>query len=281
MVAYEDLVVALTNWRINQGLPTGAEAFAAFESGSVDLALPVADPVELNADEMLAIEDDGAIEEVLDEGAYEAVVADDGSELESLESFVDEEASPAFEAHAGEAHVGEAHAESLDYGEETAYGERPDMDGAPVPAPLEAGEAIEELAPEPLEAPPAVEMAAEDAGVEEFSEVDANEIQGEEISIDAAGADEVIEEALDIEEEVDASAVAEEFAVGEPIEIDALDADALAIEEEVDADDFEAVEVDAGDFEVDEVSTKLGDESGEQTVMGIGVDQIVPPDEKG
>tara|TARA_R110002073_G_scaffold218689_1_gene378958 strand:- start:117770 stop:118630 length:861 start_codon:yes stop_codon:yes gene_type:complete len=286
MVAYEDLVVALTNWRINQGLPTGADAFAAFESGSVDLALPVADPVELNpvelnpvelnpvelnADEVLAIDDDSGIEEVLDEG-YEAIAEDEGveiesAEIESAESFIDEQAGEAIEAQA----------ESLDYGEETAYGEMPDMDGTPpMPAPLEAGEAIEELAAEQLEPAPAVEMSADDALVEEFSEIDANEIQAEEIAIDAAGADEVIEDALDIEE-VDASAVAEEYAVGEPVEV----ADALAIEEEVDADDFEAVEVDAEDFEVDEVPTKFGGENGEQTVMGIGVDQIVAPDEEG
>lgn len=48
MIAYEDLVVALHNWRLNQGMPTAAVSFLEQESsGSVDLELPVADPMTI------------------------------------------------------------------------------------------------------------------------------------------------------------------------------------------------------------------------------------------
>ncbi len=252
MVAYEDLVVALTNWRINQGLPTGADAFAAFETGSVDLALPVADPVELNTGEVLAIEDDGAIEEVSEE-SYEAIAEevaaiDPRTEPESLESFADDE-----------------QAVSLDYGEETAYGEVPDMGEADAVAPQDiAAEAVEEA---PMEATDAAEVSYEADPSEELAE----EAQGE-VAMDASAEEEIAADAMDIEEEV----------VDSDPQVEAEMADELpVVEEEVNADDFDAIEVDANEFEAEEVPVDLGaeKEGSEATVMGLGVDQIVPPDE--
>ena len=47
MIAYEDLVVALANWRANQGLSSSSIDFLSPATGSVDLALPVSDPIEM------------------------------------------------------------------------------------------------------------------------------------------------------------------------------------------------------------------------------------------
>ncbi len=89
MVAYEELVVALTNWRINQGLPTGEDAFAALDTGSVDLELPVADPVEPSSEEVLAIEDYEGIEEIDDIDSI-VMEQDPGTVPETLEALADE-----------------------------------------------------------------------------------------------------------------------------------------------------------------------------------------------
>ena len=262
MVAYEDLVVALTNWRINQGLPTGADAFAAFETGSVDLALPVVDPVELNTGEVLAIDDDAGIEEVLEEdGSFEEVVAaDPGTEPESLASFADDEVV--------------MESVNLDYGEETAYGEMPDMNEMAEPPALEAVEASEApqddvvLEAEPVEEAPIEEAPIEEAPIEEAVE---------EVALDAAS-EEFAADEMDIAEEVDADG----FEAVEEVAVADEGADvALGLEEDVNAEGFEAVEVDADDFEADEIPTKFGDDhESEATVMGIGVEEFVPPDEE-
>ena len=89
MIAYDDLVVALTNWRANQGLPTGAAAFLSEDDGSVDLALPVADPISVAAE---AVDGDALISEEIDADNYEAVaehaIADDAMYTEEA---IDEE----------------------------------------------------------------------------------------------------------------------------------------------------------------------------------------------
>ncbi len=266
MVAYEDLVVALTNWRINQGLPTGADAFAAFETGSVDLALPVVDPVELNTGEVLAIDGDAGIEEVLEEDAAfeEVLAADPGTEPESLASFADDEVV--------------MESVNLDYGEETAYGEMPDMNQGAEPPALEAVDATEAPQDDVVLAAEPLEEALLNEAIEPLEEAPIEEVIEplEEVAQDAAS-EELAAAEMDMAEEVDADGLAvEEVAIAE----EGADV-ALGLEVDVDADGFDAVEVDADGFEADEIPTKFGDDDGsEATVMGIGVEEFVPPDEE-
>jgi hypothetical protein len=82
MIAYEDLVNALTNWRINQGLPTSAATFLSTDTGSVDLELPVADP-------LVAAE---AVEYAAEDLGVEEIAADDlGVEEYSEDGYAAEE----------------------------------------------------------------------------------------------------------------------------------------------------------------------------------------------
>lgn len=239
MVAYEDLVVALTNWRINQGLPTGDNAFAAFETGSVDLALPVADPVELRTGEVLSIDDDAGIEEIADAdqdvshsdaesyGAYDDVAASDRVD----DAGLDYEAAP--------------HEEALDYAEETAYGDMPQMDDM-------------ESEPEPLRE----SMSADDVG--EGSYVPDPLVDPRTEEVDVLAAEDEIDHAMDALAEVSSS--------------EEISADEMAIEDEIEADGMEAI---ADDFDPDEMPTRFGDDDDnpESTVMGIGIDELRPADE--
>lgn len=282
MIAYEDLVVALTNWRINQGLPTGADAFAAFESGSVDLALPVADPVELSTSEVVALDAEDA-NDIEEHEVLETAVADPSELGEGFDSFAEDETSLAaapegetlYEAADADIPMDQGFEEeqSLDYGdEETAYGGMPNMDEAgdvgvaetAVAADISTDVSNEALAAmdEVPEAPP-----LEDPQTEEVGALDAGEANADDMVIESEALD---ADALPIEEEVDANALA--------VEEDAVDADAMPLEEEVDADEL-AVEEDGNEFDQDEVPTKFGAEDDrESTVLGIGVDELVPPD---
>lgn len=76
MIAYEDLVVALTNWRINQGMPTSAVTFLSQDTGSVDLELPVADPLVTGDVQEHAIDDLGVEEIGADDLGVEEYAAD-------------------------------------------------------------------------------------------------------------------------------------------------------------------------------------------------------------
>jgi hypothetical protein len=92
MIAYEDLVVALTNWRINQGLPTSAVTFLSQDTGSVDLALPVADPLETA--QAASVDEYGAEEVSADEYAAEEISADEyAAEEVSADEYAAEEVS--------------------------------------------------------------------------------------------------------------------------------------------------------------------------------------------
>ena len=109
MIAYEELVVALTNWRINQGLPTSAVTFLSQDTGSVDLALPVADPL-VAADSQEYSAEDLAVEELgADDYAGEEVVAEEyaGEEVVA-EEYAGEEV--AAEEYAGEEVAAEEYA---------------------------------------------------------------------------------------------------------------------------------------------------------------------------
>jgi hypothetical protein len=110
MIAYEDLVVALTNWRINQGLPTSAVTFLSQDTGSVDLALPVADPLEAAH---------AAVEEyAADEYGAEEISADAyGAEEISADAYVEEVAA----AEYSEAAPYAAPAEEVGYEQADAY----------------------------------------------------------------------------------------------------------------------------------------------------------------
>ncbi len=112
MLAYEDLVVALTNWRTAQGLPTHAVQFSSPRLGTVDLDLPVAaieEPAELDAAELEPI-------------AYET--ADEMLE-EVQPDFVEDADEPPTLYYMGEQTAYEVpeQATSLDYAEDTQYSE--------------------------------------------------------------------------------------------------------------------------------------------------------------
>jgi hypothetical protein len=164
MIAYEDLVVALTNWRINQGMPTSAVTFLSQDTGSVDLELPVADPlvtgdVQEHAMDDLGVEeiaaDDLGVEEYAADG-YEAeeVPAEafpaeedptDGYVAEAAEGYAEEEVPTSsyesedapLEDYAEEAVAEEQYAAApetldptqtagLDYDDDTQYGDAPE-----------------------------------------------------------------------------------------------------------------------------------------------------------
>lgn len=61
MIPYQDLVQALTDWRVRQGLPISAGSFLAPTESSVDLALPTTSEQEiLDGDDFAEVDDDGA-----------------------------------------------------------------------------------------------------------------------------------------------------------------------------------------------------------------------------
>jgi len=274
MVAYEDLVVALTNWRITQGLPTGADAFAAFESGSVDLALPVAEPLEVSTGEVLALDSDDGIEELPDDGG-EAQFDEFGTELETPVLDASEEESA---ASVDEEQVFDGASENqLEYDEETAYGDMPEMDEAGIAA---GAYGSDEVAADESEAPVdefAVEETAiaSDEFVVEESEVadEVNMADGmeEEIAFDDAPVgDPQTEEVVML---ADDSSVAEEPA-DEAVDLDNIEAEELVVES--------SSEEEANEFDHGEMPTKFGedDDEREQTVMGMGIDNIIPADEE-
>ncbi|MCP4446179.1 MAG: hypothetical protein GY811_12660 [Myxococcales bacterium] len=283
MVAYEDLVVALTNWRMNQGLPTGADAFAAFETGSVDLALPVADPVDVTTGEVLAIDGEGIIEEVA-EGAIEEDAA--GIEQAALVSETESEAP--FEAASDEI-LEEAEASyegehELGYGDETAYGDTPQMaDLTKLQEPLAPTNESEtdEVSADADAVDSTYEFADQDQPQQET--IDAEDVRFEEVDVLAAeeeidaASDEIPVDDMPVEELAADDLLVEEEIASDDMDVQVFEEEALPLEEvgaeEVNADDFDAVADDNFD---DEAPTKFGNDN-ESTITSIGVDEIVPP----
>ena len=137
MIAYEELVVALTNWRIKQGLPTSAVNFLSQDTGSVDLSLPVADPLavsgeaqELSAEQYIEGEED-SIEEISAE-EYAGEVAEEPA---APEGYAVEEV--ATDVYAAEGSTDDPIAEESvgpDYEDDTQYAGAPEGFAAEEPA---------------------------------------------------------------------------------------------------------------------------------------------------
>lgn len=108
MISYEELVVALSNWRAHQGLPAQSVSFMGPASGSVDLALPVSDlddgdshngHAEGDAIQQIATSEVDALIDDVD--AYEGEVED--GDFAAYEAHDGQEASTALQ---NEAHFG-------------------------------------------------------------------------------------------------------------------------------------------------------------------------------
>jgi len=170
MIAYEDLVVALTNWRTQQGLETTALQFSS-RSASVDLNLPVAEVLSEEIVEMNAVEE---IEEIVDssldsEQSAGEVLYDDGEHTSIAESgsFLEEEEE-------------KLETNALEYGnEDTQYTD-------------------ESLAPEELASESASALVEEEVSVEEILEVE----EESDAPIAALDADADAEVELQVEEEI-------------------------------------------------------------------------------
>jgi len=224
MIAYEDLVVALTNWRANQGMATSAVTFLAQETGSVDLELPVASPVEIANSGSEAVDEAALVEEYADEAIEEfAVAAEEVAEEELAvmeeqpleEDYVGEAAAP--EAAAPEAAAPEAASTEAEY---TVEGAEP---YAEEPAPMETAglDYDDDAAPEHTQevALEAVEEMVGDAEVVEEEEVMATETENyahqEEVPMDleVVGEESVEQHGLQTDE---VAVMPRDLAAGEP-----------------------------------------------------------------
>lgn len=239
MIAYEELVVALTNWRVQQGLGTTGLQFSSQRSGRVDLDLPVADPdslveeiVDADLDAELVSMD--AVEEVdamvdpsslMPKSAEDAVLYEDGEHT----SIGEAEEYSASEDLSGEG-AQPAAIENLDFGnDDTQYMEAPDtpdevaieasgdIEEAPIanelgqdiaqPAPLVEEEISIDPVPAELDADAPIEMS--DLEVEEEAVVEEEHNLVEEEVIDAAGLEEEVIDAagLEVEESVESASI--------------------------------------------------------------------------
>ncbi|MBL4635329.1 MAG: hypothetical protein JKY56_15820 [Kofleriaceae bacterium] len=258
MIAYEELVVALTNWRIQQGLETTALEFSQ-PSGRVDLDLPVAsvdveEIVDMDASDLDEVLDASSIESELPAGE---ILYDDGEHTSIAEpgSFPDAVAPS------------DENMEALDYGnDDTQYQEPPVSEDVVEAQQDEASVLVEEV------------VEADDVAVEESIEVaDQFAATTEEAEIQQAEAGELHVEAHQteelVEQEVDAAGLEVEELVEQEVDAAGLEVEEL-VEQEVDAAGLEVEEVDldinpsaTGDFGEDE-STMMG--------MGASLANLAP-----
>lgn len=179
MIAYEDLVVALSSWRAGQGLPANTVSFLSSTTGSVDLALPVADPVEtLGTSEVHSLDDEYAMdEEAVEEYAVDEYAVDEYAldEVALDEVAIDDEYTAAVDDDEAEPAVGDQTAmHTLNYDED-------EVEQTAIATDFERA-GVSDRAPF---MPPALAAADDDEAIEMDSE------QGEVISADNLDVEEI------------------------------------------------------------------------------------------
>jgi hypothetical protein len=264
MIPYEDLVVSLAHWRAAQGLPTGPVAFLSEESGNVDLALPLSPAVNegeeaietLGTDEVdtLGTDEISSLEAEAEMPVTEEVEAAGIEESPFAEPV--EDAEPALAAGAddspfaadSEAEVGS----EIDAAVDDLFGGGGDLqDEATVAGP---------------------DIGAEDALYTSDEQTAIAEGFGDEGGLSYDDEDPTQFGGVPPEGAADPATVA-----ADDMAESTVDADELA----VDAGDVASPEISTEPIDVlaQDVAAGLDDMEDEATTVGIGVDEITPPDD--